>query len=505
MDKLWIVVILGLLFILGFARPLPPNDLWWHARVGQEILDTGRIPRVDVYSLTEQGEPFYYQSWLAEVIMGALINLGGVRLLIAVRTLIMLVLFGAVLFMSWRASGGDRRVAVPVVLATVVLGLGNQTVRPQLFAYPLFIGVYAILWRYRQGRAGRWVWLIPFLFVIWVNLHGSFALGLGLVGLVLVGELLEYGLPSLARRSTSTPVDQRQRLKTLALVLLVCIFVLIFNPRGVGIVGYVADLLTDAPSQLLGDEWQPLDPMRGLGQTFYALYLAVMAIFALARPPIRLTHLLLTLAFGWLAASGVRYVVWFGLVSAPIVANALVRFPREDLIRWRQRLVRHPIMQRLLDGDGSGYPGFRNLALAALTLAVVVALGLLILYPDEGLWLSPYTGQSAVAYMETTGVRGRLFNELGRGSYVIWALGPEQPVFIDPRFELYPLEHFEQYITLSKAEEGTEALLDEYAFDLLLLGQETQAPLINWVEGRPERWRQVYSDEYTILYQRVAQ
>jgi hypothetical protein len=279
--------------------------------------------------------------------------------------------------------------------------------------------------------------------------------------------------------------------------------VLLLNPRGLDIMAYVRDLLTDAPSQLLGSEWQTPDPKAGLGQSFFLLLLAGVAVFALARPPVPLTDLLLFLGFAWLGASGVRYVVWFGLVGAPIVAEALPRVVWGDLARWRDRLAARMLFRRLLYGDENGYPGFRRLALILVTLSALAAPALLLIYPGDKLWLSPYTGRDAVAFLEEQGLRGHLFNELGRGSYVIWRLGADQPVFIDPRFELYPLEHFQDYLKLNKAEEGAEALLARYDLELLLLGREAQARLIEWVDGRPERWKRIYEDGSTLLYQRV--
>jgi hypothetical protein len=501
MAGLWTLVIVAGLLVLGSVRSLPPNDLWWHARVGSEILDGGRIPSHDVYSLTERGRPFFYQSWLSEALMAGLLRLGGVRLLVFTRALIMTGLFGAVMILCWRAGGGDRRVAIPATLSAIVLGFGNQTVRPQLFAYPLFITVYALLWRYRRGEGERSVWLIPVLTAVWVNLHGSFTLGLGLVWIVFLGELLGYALPTLASTRPST----KERIRVLGLVALLSVAVLLINPRGVGVVSYVRDLLTDAPSQLLGTEWQPPNPKSGLGLVFYPLLLWVVATLALARPTVALTDLLLVLAFAWLGASGVRYVVWFGLISAPILAEALLSLPRDDLVRWRDRLTRHTLGQRLVYGDGSGYPGFRRLAVAGAIVPLFVVGALFFFYPDDDLWLSKHTGTAAVDFMERNGIRGRLFNELGRGSYLIWRLGPAQPVFIDPRFELYSLEHFEHYLWLSNAKGDVEALLDEYDFELLLLDGETQAPLVEFVDGQPERWQQIYGDDNTLLYQRVEE
>jgi hypothetical protein len=501
-DALWVLVILNFLLIFGCVWQLPPNDLWWHARVGSEILDSGQIPDQDAYSLTERGQPFFYQSWLAEVLMAGVLRLGGVRLLVFVRALITTSLYGTVLLLCWWASGGNRRVVVPTTLGAILLGLGNQTVRPQLFAYPLFIVVYALLRRYLHGHARRSVWLIPVLVVVWVNLHGSFALGLGLIWLVFLSELLSHVLPAVAGRQALLQTSSRERLRTLGWVAVLSTVVLLINPRGLGIVDYVTDLLTDAPSQSLGAEWQPPSPTSGLGQSFYMLFLLGVATFALARPPVALADLMLVLAFAWLAASGVRYVIWFGLVSAPVMAGALLRFPWDDLARWRDRLARAPIGRRLLYGDGSGYPGFRRLSLVVATLSLLAVIALFFLFPEDDLWLTNGTGSAAIEYMERNGLQGRLFNELGRGSYVIWQLGPALPVFIDPRFELYSLEHFEDYLTLSKAKAGARELLTKYDLELLLLDRESQAPLTELVDGQPERWMLVYEDTHTLLYQR---
>jgi hypothetical protein len=502
-ERLWILVILCFLLVVGSARPLPPNDLWWHARIGSEILDTGHIPRHDAYSLTEQGQPFFYQSWLAEVLMAGLLRLGGVRLLVFTRALIMVALFGTVMLLCWWASVGSRRVTVLTTLGAILLGLGNQTVRPQLFAYPLFIAAYTLLWRYLRGDARRSVWLIPLLVVMWVNVHGSFVLGLGLIWLVFLGEGLSAVLPTLDGRTPSVRLHARERLKTLGLIALLSTMLILLNPRGLEILGYVTDLLTDLPSQTLGAEWQPPDPRVGLGQSFYLLLVLGIATLALARPPAPLTDLLLFLALTWLGASGLRYVVWFGLIGAPLMAGALPRLPGDDLIRWRDRLVSHVLGRRLLYGDGSGYPGFRRLTVVVVIVSLLAVIALYLFYPDDELWLTDRTGSAAVEFMDRNGMRGRLFNELGRGSYVIWSLGPAQPVFIDPRFELYSLEHFQDYLTLSNAKEGAESLLEGYDFDLLLLDRDSQAALVELLDRQPERWRRVYEDSTTLLYEHL--
>ncbi len=502
MATLWGLVIVGGLLALGCAQALPPNDLWWHARIGNDILNSGRIPRHDIYSLTERGQPFFYQSWLSEVVMAGLYRLGGLRLLVFARAAIMAGLFGAVMTLCWWASGGDRRATVLATISAILLGVSNQTMRPQLFAYPLFMAIYALLRRYRRGQGGRSIWLVPVLVAVWVNVHGSFALGVGLIWLVFLAELLSYALPTLRGQPTSTQTEMRKRLRTLCLVALLSTGAILINPRGVGVTGYVSNLLGNAPVQALATEWQPPNPKTGLGMLFYPALLSLFAILALARPTVALTDLLLVLAFGWLGASGLRHIVWFGLVSAPVLAEAIPRLPGEDLRRWRGRLTRRRLGRRLIYGAPRGYPGFRWIAVGGISVSLLIVVIFLLFYPDDDVWLGKNTGAAAVDFMERNGVQGRLFNELGRGSYLIWRLGPAQPVFIDTRFELYSLEHCQTYRALSKAEEDVAALLNEYDFELLLLDRARQADLVEFVNGRPERWRLIYEDDHTVLYQR---
>jgi len=62
-------------------------------------------------------------------------------------------------------------------------------------------------------------------------------------------------------------------------------------------------------------------------------------VFALARPHGPAPPTCFVPGFAWLGASGVRYVVWFGLVGAPIIAEALPRVVWVELARWRDRLA----------------------------------------------------------------------------------------------------------------------------------------------------------------------
>ena len=78
---------------------------------------------------------------------------------------------------------------------------------------------------------------------------------------------------------------------------------------------------------------------------------------------------------------------------------------------------------------------------------------------------------------------GKIFNEMGYGSYLIWAL-PEQEVFIDPRVELYPFEQWQDYVHITNGTRYNE-LLEKYGADRLLIDTDLQPELALALEQDP--------------------
>lgn len=71
-SEAWLPGGVALLFAAWLAalnfRPITGNDFWIHLRIGQDILRTGTIPRVDDYSAVGPGLPFVAHEWLGGVV-----------------------------------------------------------------------------------------------------------------------------------------------------------------------------------------------------------------------------------------------------------------------------------------------------------------------------------------------------------------------------------------------------------------------------------------------------
>ena len=200
-------------------------DMWWHIKTGQIILATHHWPTVDSYSFTVRGQPWIAFEWLGDVLIGAVARIGGLRGLDA----LMIVLGGAVmiaLYVFATLRSGNSKAGFLSAGALFFLADPSFSMRPQMVGYLFLILALIALELFRQGK--QWaVWLLPALMLAWVNTHGSFIIGLGVILVYLVCGLKEFQLGAIEGKSW-TP-KERVRLE---LVFLLCLAVLPITPYG---------------------------------------------------------------------------------------------------------------------------------------------------------------------------------------------------------------------------------------------------------------------------------
>src|SRR3954454_23462375 len=154
----------------GYRKLFRDADAGWHIRTGESILATGRLPRVDPYSFTKSGEPWFAWEWAADVAAGALHRAAGLRGV----ALFYSVAIAAGVWMWFRlhwAMGGNFLVAAamaPLLLSTCNI---HWLARPHVLGWLLLLGV--VWWSERK----RPLWMLAVLMVIWGNVHASFFLG----------------------------------------------------------------------------------------------------------------------------------------------------------------------------------------------------------------------------------------------------------------------------------------------------------------------------------------
>ena len=465
-DFLWLSLALLLILPIAFLLSITPHDYWFYVRLGRDILESGYVPRADSFSYTFPGRPIFYQPWLSAVIFWLAHSVGGATFTFLIRGLCIALAY-SLIWTLMRAAGTGTKLAT---LLTILLGLSssmNWSVRPQMFAYPLFVAMLWVLWHWHQGRA-KGMWILPVATLLWANLHGSFVLAF-----FLIGSALLFGAG-----------DRKQLMIWLGLSVLAT-FV---NPRGIFVWQFVSDMLTSPSDQLFATEWRPPVNAGWQMNIFFAWLLLFIPLAALSPRRLSILEWIWFLGFGWLALSGLRYVIWFmfimAFLSGPLLTELLKPFTREIPVNSNPRF---------------------NFALGG----IVLLLPLLMLPGLRESWWQ----DSPPAYHEATtpiaatewlaahrDIPGPFFADYTFGSYLTFAL-PSRLLWIDNRFNAYPPDHWEKYQEIASAKPNWDELLDQDKVNLLMLSLASQKSLVQAVEESGQ-WCEQYRDQTAVLFSR---
>jgi hypothetical protein len=463
-DWLYLGLVSFFILTIAFLLPVTPNDYWWYVRVGRDTLQSGAVPTFDALTYTQAGSPVIYHSWLSAVLFWLLYRAGGLPLTVLGRGIVLALTYALTWNLARRAGSGPRLASLLTLLAALASS-NNWSMRPQIFAYPLFALALWALYRWEQGKA-KTVWLLPWISLLWVNLHGSFVMLF-----LLIGAALVFG-------------DGNR--KVLALALAASLAATLVNPRGFGAWTYVVTSLSAPSSQNFSVEWRP--PVNtGWQMNLFFIWLLTFP-FLTAFSPRKLSRLewVWFLGFGFLALWGERYGIWFVLIFTVLTASLLAE--------WGQRWLDRP--------RRGGLPALDLLlAILFVVLPLAVLPGL-----REGWWadapnpLENTPVQAAEWLAEHQELPGPLWSEIGFSSYLEFTL-PSRPTWMDTRFEVFPVEQWEQYRAVNNGEWNWQALLDEAGANLLMISKEQQPHLLAALENSPA-WCLVYRDEVAVIYQR---
>src|SRR5262245_15145444 len=108
-EHLYLLLPLIGLGVYAALVPTPPNDFWWHLRVGQIVAESG-VPRTNIFAWTLPADTPYTYAWLAGSLFYALYQLGGLELVVFARNLLLVATF-AVVGVEARQRGGSWALA----------------------------------------------------------------------------------------------------------------------------------------------------------------------------------------------------------------------------------------------------------------------------------------------------------------------------------------------------------------------------------------------------------
>jgi hypothetical protein len=447
------------------------GDTWFHILVGEDILRTRTFPTTDSYTFTVNGNQSMAFEWLGQILLARTDHLGG---LLALTVLF----FGAacalllLLYYYTTLRCGNSKAAFVACLPMAVLLAAFFTLRPQLFGYIFFFLTLILIEHFRRGRVWA-LWLLPPLFVIWVNTHGSFVLGLLFLGFYWAAGLVRFQAGGLE----AEPWTLRQRLH-LEVVMLLCVLALVATPYGTRLAGFTLHVLLDASLGMARiQEYLPLSDERL--KIFVVLLLAFLLAQVVLRPKYRLDDfgLLLLTVYGTFVHK--RLLLFCLPVFTPLLAALLVPWmPKYDKAKDKYLLN----------------------AVLMVIAAVVVWVKFFPSRADLQKAVDAAFPSGAIGYLQRHPAQGRMFNPDYWGSYLIRNLGREHKIFIDGRSQLFEdAGVFQDSLRIGDVDRDTPILLRKYRLDACLTYH--WGSLATYLSALPD-WKQVYQDDLAVIFVR---
>ena len=465
-----LISILALWVYMGAGRGIWDPDIWWHLRNAEYLLHNLELPRSDMFSFTVAGHPWMNYEWLSEIpyyLAWRAFGLPGIYVLFML--LLQLILLGN-FYWAYQASG-NLKGSFLVACYSVLLAAVSFGPRTLLFGYVFLLILLLVLWRLRS-QGGAPLWLLPLLFCLWINTHGSWLLGMIVFGLF-IGSGLREGTWGRVEAMRWTP-QQLRRLLTAAGASVAALFL---NPYGYRLVLYPFEF---ALRQKLNvghiDEWASVDFHDARGKVVL-LFLAILFLGALlSRTRWKFEELTIA-GFGlYLGLTHIRFLFLAALLVAPFFVRLLDSLPpyRPEIDRpWLNALIcagilaimaaRFPSRSELQQGVERRFP------------------------------------TSALSYMQSRQLQGRVFNEYVWGGYILWQT-PEIKTFIDGRTDIFEYGGVLRDYLDATSLKNSFSVLDKYQIRYVLFPPE--APLAYSLKHNAA-WRTVYSDDVAVIFERA--
>lgn len=498
------VCLLGwLAFFLFQQLDLVTVDLGRFIRNGEYLLsgDWRAVLQTNFYSYTYSDFPFLNHHWATGAVFYLFHQMGGFLFL---HLLAVALIFAAFLLL-FKIAKKEAGLVVATILSLLLIPLMayRKEIRPEIFSCLFSATFFYILWAYRnKGISTYWLWVLPALEILWVNLHIYFFLGPAIIGAFLLEKILLF------------LKNRQESLKKIISVFVLCVLASLFNPFVWKGALYPFDIRSNYGYRVLEEQSVWFLQNLNIHNPSFILFQIVLGLFVLSfvwiaikrRKEFPLVNFFLISGFGFMACWSVRNITLFGFFALPILAkNIKIIFQHRQSQQFQPGEVQPPQVEKMGNFSRTG----KKLLWAGLMFVIVITIcggywkHLSIRNDSFGLGLASGTNNAAV-FFEENKLQGPIFNNYDIGAYLIYHLFPEEKVFTDNRPETYPAKFFQDiYISMQENEDVWREKNEEYGFNAIVFYFRDATPwgqkfLIARVQD--DAWAPVFAENSVIIF-----
>ena len=511
-----------------FFNKVFTSDYGIHLSIGKQIVETGTIPDKEFLVYPALNDTTNFEETGFQIILYLVYSLVGTE---GVSVFVWLIAATAFLFLykSLRAREINPYIALLTLLIFAVPFRIRLQPRPEIFSY-LFCSflIYACSLFYYKGKR-KIIYFIPFVFLLWANIHPSTLAGLGILG--------AFGTQSLIIAYRER--NNREVIKNSLLI-----------PLGVFLLSFLATLMSKhgldsviTPIRLVTSATvtQNISEMISLKNTAFYQYYKYLAGLAAASALLGLISLRIRIHDVLMAFYGLkvglrvaRAMAFTSIFTIPLVAYSVDGAIRK-LSEYMNRKSKMDPSEKNKKGSEKGkgkttkkeksrktektenvgaVPGVSGsrvfagvMVLLLWSFFITASLGgAYYIYKgmkdqvQQGIGLTEHKfSLKSAEFLRNLDIKGNMFNFFDLGGFIDWQLSPKKLAFIDGRGG----KQFTEHQLVTGASEEIEKIFEKYNITYVVTktadSSGTILPLIKYLSESP-RWELVFADGLTVIY-----
>jgi hypothetical protein len=495
------LILFLILTFLYFPTWQGDTDMWWHFALGKYYI-THHTMKVNhaIFSWTPTNPNWRYNTWLGSTIEYLIYSsFGGFGIwLFQWGVFAGIFLF----FLSYiRSIQGKLDINAISLIFLIAIAEGSLLTypKPELFTPLFFTAFLFVFFSIKRDRiSSLYFFLYPMMFILWVNLHGGFIVGLITAVILFITECLNYF------------VVKRSALSSRALIHYSCSLVLIslacmFNPYG----------------------WSYLWDTIAVNYSMFNELVGKRNLFMSARPlNWSIWSFLFNLEPGliqWWNAGWAMILMFLLFITITVAAIMKKRFLDLSLLFLTPLLFYYGMNT---SRAGIFFPIFSFFTIyytiekaeifqtvrrfSIISMALFLFFGFTVLinlravnsFNFFGMNLDEITPQKEIEFIRKFKLPPPLFNDYRIGGYMIWALYPEYKVFIDSRGGPYDTTQVgEDYTQImdNPTKENLSEFNRKYPFRVALIRLAHMPAIMGFVTNTGGEWRILFFDRNAVI------
>lgn len=452
MKKTIIILFLLTVFILGFL-PAKDTDFGWHYRCGNQFFTTGKLCLTNQFSYFLPHYKAYYSGHLYNIVLAFFYNHGGFLVVSILGALAFTV--SAIVFLYLIKTDLFIKIVAFFLVFFLSYSIFDLGLRPQIISFLFFLILLLIL----KQKNKKILFTLPFFFLIWVNVHIGFFIGL----IVLMFYFFE-----------KKPVS----LSHYFFIVSLSFIATLINPFGINVYTEIFNHVL-SPLNTMIAEW--VEP------SFIHLLLIiglsiVGGIRIIKKRPISLYQIFLLAFFAVLALKARRNLPLFYTTFAFVFLNDL----KVNIERFSSLFI--------------------PLIIASSIFIAIIQVPQTVSYSTS--WSSycnkgnfgPYPCE---AIKKIPQLSGNVYTLYEWGGFFIWQK-PNIKIFADGRMPAWKDENgkspYQVYLEIIQTQNGWNEKLRSLKTDYILITNGTFLDLLLRKDAAKFGWREIYRDSSAVIY-----